>query len=97
MPDDNYQANWRGARRYQFDEEARRKASALQTTADVVNFRRVKWADPDQKLKVLSEDLPQPYDRSAWLDRLPTRSFYVLVAALSAVVFLLVGVAVSWA
>lgn len=83
MDKEDYQANWRGARRYQFDEEARRKASVLQTNDDVVQFRSVKWADPEQKLKVLAEDLPQPDERGAWLARLPIRSFYMLVAALS--------------
>lgn len=28
---EDYQANWRGARRYQFDEEARRKMRAIET------------------------------------------------------------------
>ena len=60
MADDEYQANWRGARRYQFDEETRRKKAALESRgASIHKMRRVKWGDPEQKLKVLVEDLQQ--------------------------------------
>ncbi len=66
MEKEDYQANWRGARRYQFDEEARLKKQARD---GVVKFRRVKWADPEQKLKVLVEDLQQVPEQRPWLDR----------------------------
>ena len=67
MADDEYQANWRGARRYQFDEETRRKKAALESRgASIHKMRRVKWGDPEQKLKVLVEDLQQgPNARTA--------------------------------
>lgn len=50
---------------------------------NVYKFRRVKWADPREKLKVLSEDL----QRKVWLDRLSPGRFWMLVAALSAIAF----------
>jgi hypothetical protein len=69
MEKEDYQANWRGARRYQFDEETRLKKLAMQSRDGVVKFRRVKWADPEQKLKVLVEDLHQVPEQRDWLDR----------------------------
>ncbi|TXR46618.1 hypothetical protein [Phyllobacterium endophyticum] len=55
MAEDDYQSNWRGARRYQFHEETRRKTLAVRSRDDVVEFRRIKWADPEKKLKVLAK------------------------------------------
>ncbi len=62
MATDDYQANTRGARRYQFDEEARRKAAERKR---VTPFRRLKHGDP-KKLKVLVEDFA-PSTRVPWL------------------------------
>jgi hypothetical protein len=63
MEKEDYQANWRGARRYQFDEETRLKKLAMQSRDQVLNFRRVKWADPEHKLKVLVEDFDRRLHR----------------------------------
>lgn len=69
MEKEDYQANWRGARRYQFDEETRLKKMAMQSRDGVVRFRRVKWADPEQKLKVLVEDLHHVPEQRAGPER----------------------------
>lgn len=118
MEQEDYQGNWRGARRYQFDEETRLKKLAMRSRDQVVKFRRVKWADPEQKLKVLVEDLRQvPEQRArperlaewpelgakvkvlveddfhrdnrpkAWLERLPSRSFWLLTCTTGAIAF----------
>jgi hypothetical protein len=52
---------------------------------NVYKFRRVKWANPREKLKVLAEDL----QRKFWLDRLSSLQFALLVAGLSVVAFAL--------
>lgn len=87
MEQEDYKANWRGARRYQFDEETRLKKLAMQSRDQVVNFRRVKWADPEHKLKVLVEDFDPPAPRRDWLDRISTRLFCLLSAMACVVVF----------
>ena len=87
MAEDDYQSNWRGARRYQFDEEARRKKWAMRSRDDVVEFRRVKWADPEKKLKVLAEDLHQVSEQRAWLERISIRQFCLLALVVAAITF----------
>lgn len=62
MATEDYQANYKGARRYQFDEEARRKAAARRR---ITPFRRLKHGDP-KKFKVLAEDIA-PSIRIPWL------------------------------
>lgn len=67
MATEGFQANWRGARRYQFDEETRRKREALiakqsresaagHEHTNVEVFRQIKHEEPE-KLPVLIEDL----------------------------------------
>ncbi|MCA1868462.1 hypothetical protein HW571_22565 [Agrobacterium genomosp. 3] len=51
---------------------------------NVYNFRRMKWADPRPKLKVLAEDLK----RKSWMERLSSLSFAVLVLSLATLVFM---------
>jgi hypothetical protein len=87
MEKEDYQANWRGARRYQFDEETRLKKLAMQSRDQVLNFRRVKWADPEHKLKVLVEDFDPPAPPRDWLDRMSTRLFYLLIVVACVIVF----------
>ncbi|ATU91438.1 hypothetical protein B5P45_17570 [Phyllobacterium zundukense] len=87
MEKEDYQANWRGARRYQFDEVTRLKKLAMQSRDQIVNFRGVKWADPEHKLKVLVEDFDPPPPPRVWLDRISTRLFYFLIAVACVVVF----------
>lgn len=55
--------------------------------SNIYKFRRVKWGDPKEKLKVLSEDL----QRKLWLDRLSTTQFLLLVAVVSGMTFACVG------
>ncbi|MDR6757827.1 hypothetical protein J2Y48_003124 [Mycoplana sp. BE70] len=50
---------------------------------NVYKFRRVKWGNPREKLKVLSEDI----QRRVWLDRLSPVSFWSLAAAVWTVIF----------
>lgn len=70
MADDEYQANWRGARRYQFNEETRRKKAALEKSrASVHQMRFVKWGDPQEKLKVLAEDFHASPMSVPWIDQ----------------------------
>lgn len=55
--------------------------------SNIYKFRRVKWGDPKEKLKVLSEDL----QRKLWLDRLSTTQFLLLVAMVAALTFACAG------
>jgi len=50
---------------------------------NVYKFRRVKWGNPREKLKVLAEDI----QRKVWLDRLTVRQFGALVGAAAIVAF----------
>ena len=59
----------------------------MQSRDQVVNFRRVKWADPEHKLKVLVEDFEPPASPRDWIDRISTRLFYLLIAVACVVVF----------
>lgn len=52
---------------------------------NVYKFRRVKWGNPREKLKVLVEDL----QRKFWLDRLSPGQFGVVVALAIVVAFAL--------
>lgn len=45
---------------------------------NVYKFRRIKWGDPREKLKVLSEDI----QRRFWLDRLRPAPFWLMAAAI---------------
>ena len=87
MENEDYQANWRGARRYQFDEETRLKKLAMKSRDQVVSFRHVKWADPEHKLKVLVEDFDPPPPPRLWLESMSTKLFYVLLLMACVVVF----------
>ncbi|HTN95683.1 MAG TPA: hypothetical protein VL101_01790, partial [Nordella sp.] len=59
----------------------------LAMVSNIYKFRRVKWGDPKEKLKVLSED----FRRKLWLDRLSTTQFLLLVAVVSGMTFACVG------
>jgi len=74
MTTEDFQANWRGARRYQFDEETRRKREALiakqsresasgQEHTNVEVFRQIKHEEPE-KFAVLVEDLKPQHRRA---------------------------------
>ncbi|MEW9615637.1 hypothetical protein AB3G45_17630 [Shinella sp. S4-D37] len=52
---------------------------------NVYKFRRVKWGNPHEKLKVLAEDIR----RKVWLDRLSHGQFGALVAAAALFAFAL--------
>lgn len=43
MATEDYQANYKGARRYQFDEEARRKAAARRRAEGITPSTRIPW------------------------------------------------------
>ena len=57
---------------------------------NVHKFRRVKWGNPREKLKVLAEDIPRPF----WMDRLAPRQFVLFVCVVSVAVFVIAAAAV---
>jgi hypothetical protein len=56
---------------------------------NVYKFRRVKWGNPREKLKVLAED----FQRKVWLDRLSPVQFGVLSAFAVVIAFAVVTTA----
>ncbi len=53
---------------------------------NIYKFRRIKWADPKPKLKVLTEDIR----RTLWIDRISNWKFAALVMFVALAVFLTV-------
>lgn len=58
---------------------------------NVYKFRRIKWGDPNPKLKVLVED----FQRRLWVDRLPLPIFTALVILASLATFFVVFLMVN--
>ena len=92
MAAEDYHANWRGARRLQFDEEQREKAAAADgfvgpwnaaPVGNVLRFRRLRHSDP-VPFKVLIEDLPSCKPRAAHRG-----AFIVTMAAAGTAAFML--------